>query len=261
MLLLKKTHLILFTGLLTLFLVVIALPATWIISGIQQAVPGLQAANINGSIWNGRAGASQWVFNGHVLPIGTLEWNLSVWSLFALNPCVTFATQASRQQSVDGELCYSLLSSSAQVNNLNITITMAQLSPFFNLDLQGSVEGSIEKATWNGQLGETNGRFLWQRASVHSGSQWIPLGDIQSQLSDDKDGGLSAQVTSVNVDQNKKPVTVDLTAAFTALSSNKPNMRVTGFINPGAQSRSLTPMLQFIGEPVSGGAFKIDINE
>jgi hypothetical protein len=261
MFLLKKRYWLTIALLLTVFLVLRTTPASWVIYGVQQAAPGFQVSNVTGSLWEGGAGYSQWVDRGKTLPLGELKWDLQGLSLLSLSPCVNFSTSAP-QQTITGAACYSLLGGSATLKDTDASLPIANISPYFNVDLEGNIDAYIEKAVWlkEQRLGDMLANFLWQRAALYNGNQWISLGDIQANANDDGQGGLVSQWSSVETGQ-KPPVLIDINANVTALSSNSPSFKVTGTINPGPDANGLQSMLQFIGEPLGDGGYRIDINE
>lgn len=270
MFLFKKRYWLTITLLLTAFLALRTFPATWVIYGIQKAVPGLQASGVSGSLWEGKADYTQWVDRGHTLPLGTLSWRLQGLSLLSLSPCINFST-LTNEQTVKGAACYSLLGGKAILNDVDIVLPVSRVAPFFSVDLSGNVDAYIQKATWHQQqLGETELNLLWQRASLFNGNQWLALGNIQGTAKDDGNGGLSSQWNHVeDVQQASPPLELDLDVSVTQLAAAKPRLKVQGSIAPNAEGsvansathNALNQMLQFIGEPVGDGSYRIDIQE
>lgn len=261
MFLLKKRVWLTATLLLTAFLVVKTFPATWVIYAVQKAAPGLQVSGVSGSLWEGRAQYSQWVSNGRSLPLGELSWRLQGLSLLSLSPCINFSTETNAQ-SIKGDACYSLLGAKAMISDVDIALPIARIAPFFNVDLDGSVDAYIQKASWyKQQLGQTELNVLWQQASLFNGSQWVALGNIQGRARDDNNGGLTSQWNHVPDNQQTPPVDVDLSASVSQLASAKPRLKVLGSVAPSRSSSALKQMLQFIGEPRGDGSYLIDIQE
>ncbi len=259
--LLKKRYWVIITLLLTLFLVLRAFPATWVIYGVQQAAPGLQVSGVSGSLWSGQADYSQWVDRGHTLPLGELKWSLQGLSLLTLNPCVNFSTQTN-QQAIKGQACYALIGGAAKIEEVDASVPVGKVAPFFSVDLDGNIDAYVKQAIWQDQqLGKTDINLLWQRASLYNGNQWIPLGDIQSRISDDGNGGVVSQWNNVESARKPSPVALNLNAGVTALASAKPVLKVTGTVTPGPRATALQQMLQFVGEPTGNGAYRIDVTE
>jgi len=266
MFLLKKRYWLTITLLLTTFLVAKNFPAAWVIYGVQKAAPGLQVSGVNGSLWEGQADYSQWVDRGHTLPLGKLKWRLNGLSILRLNPCLNFSTSISGQ-TLKGDVCYSLLSGKAVARDVDVNLPISRVAPYFSVDLNGEVDIYIQKATWHNQgLGETELSLLWQRASLFNGNQWLALGNIQGRAKDDANGGLSTQWNHVeDAQQAASPVELDVSVSITQLTQPKPVLNVSGFITPGASNSSsrsaLNQMLQFIGEPMGDGSYRINISE
>ena len=261
MFLLKKRYWLSFALLLTIFLVLRAIPASWVIYGVQQAVPGFQVSGVFGSPWRGGASYGQWLNRGQVFPLGKLEWRLQWVSLLKLNPCISFSTQTTGQ-TIKGDACYGLLSGTARLNDVDVSLPVAKISPYFNVDLEGDIDIYIKEATWHKDqsLGDTDINALWQRASLYNGNQWIALGDIQA-IANNDNGGLVAQLSSVQTAQKYPPVDLDLNANITQLTAAQPSFKVKGTVKLGPSASGLEPMLQFIGEPVGSQGYRIDINE
>ena len=258
---LKKRYWLLITLLLITVLSVRAFPATWVFYFVQQAAPGLQVSGVSGSLWRGQADISQWVNRGHTLPLGQLQWQLRGLSVLTLNPCLTFSALA-QNQSIKGEACYGLFSGAAEAKELDFNIPAERIGPFYSVNLQGVFEGYIPQLQWQGQgLGEADGSVLWQQAAFHSGYQWVALGDIQATGEDDGTGGLLSQINSVNDNTNTPPVTINIEAAVSQLTAPQPRLRVNGTMFPDAQANGLRQILQLVGEPITGGGYRIEINE
>jgi general secretion pathway protein N len=261
MFLFKKRFWIPLTLIITLALVVFTIPASWVVFMVQQAMPGFQVSGVSGSPWKGQAEYSQWMSRGQTLPLGELQWSLQGASLLSLSPCVNFSTKAD-QQSIQGHACYSILSGSAKLKDVDIQLPIARVSPFFNVDLSGGVDAFIKSAGWQNQkLVETNINLLWENASLFNGNQWVPLGDIQALAKDDGQGGLMSEWNNVNSGPALPPIELDVNVGLSRLHASVPSIAVDGFIKPGPDAVALEQMLQFIGEPRGDGSYQITINE
>lgn len=262
MFLLKKRYWLLIALLLTVFLVLRTAPASWVIYAIQQAAPGFKVSGVSGALWQGKAEYSEWADQGRTLPLGEINWKLQALSLLTLNPCVGFSSKA-LQQSITGTACYALFGGSVQLSQLDASLPIANISPYFSVDLEGLVDLHLDELIWTAeqQLGETKGQLLWQRASLYNGSQWIALGDIQAQLTDNGSGGLEAQWNSVETDGKPTPVKFDIKTEIANLTQQPPSIRVNGTIKPASSRSGLEAMLQFVGEQTNDGGYRVDINE
>lgn len=263
MFLLKKRYWLTITILLTVFLVLRNFPATWVLYAVQKAAPGLQVSGVSGSLWTGEAEYSQWVDRGHTVPLGKLQWRLKGLSLLSLSPCVNFSALA-QSQAIKGNACYSVLSAKAIAEEIDINLPVARVAPYFSVDLDGTIDAYIQKATWQDQkLGETELNFLWQRAALFNGSIWVPLGSIQGRAQDDGSGGLNSQLNHVEDAQQRTavPLKLNIDASLTQLAAAQPKINVSGNMTPGPGNSVLKQMLQFIGEPLGDGSYRIDIRE
>ena len=267
MFLLKKRYWVFIALLFTALLVLRTVPATWVVYGVQQAVPGFQVSGVSGSLWSGSATFSQWVDRGHTLSLGQLDWTLQPWSLLLLTPCIVFSTEipqpSSVQQSIKGMACYSLLGGEAILKNVDITLPIAKISPYFNMNLEGQIDAHVKQAALKQDrtLGTTSGHLSWQRAALYNGSQWVSLGHIQGQFRDDQ-GGLSSQWAEAEQSSNiAAPIEIDLDVVVSNLAAAQPSINVKGFVKPSAESTAIIPMLRFIGEATNDGRYQIELNE
>lgn len=262
MFLLKKRYWLTATVLIAILLVIIKLPATWVIYAVQKAAPNLQVSDVSGTLWSGQAKYSQWFSNGHTLALGKLDWQIRGLSLLMLNPCVNFSSEASNQY-VKGLACVSLLSQELSAEKIDVSLPVAKVAPFFNVNLEGVLDGFVEEFVWkNNQLEKSDLSFLWQRASVFNGNQWIPLGDIQGRAKDDGQGSLTAVINHVETAQQiEPPVSLNLEASISELMAVRPKIRVQGTVAASAESGALRQMLQLVGEPLADGSYQIDIRE
>ena len=277
MFLLKKRYWIIVVVLLTTFLLVKKLPATWVVYGVQQALPGFQVSDVSGSLWSGKAMFSQWVGGGQTLPLGQLHWEVQALSVLTLNPCVAFSAETS-QQLIKGHACYALFSGITTLRETTVTLPIALVSPYFNIDLEGQVDAYIKEATLhqNKTLGNTSGKVLWRRASLYTGSEWVFLGDIQA-LFHNEENHLVSQWSSVDAAQNatstktptftatstpsSKPVDIDLKLVVSNWAASQPKLKVNGFVKLGPKASGLQSMLRFIGELTDDGRYRIDLDE
>ncbi|MBX2808990.1 MAG: type II secretion system protein N [Cellvibrionaceae bacterium] len=258
--LLKKRYWLLLILLLTPVLVIERTPAQFAVAVVQRLLPNFAVAGISGRLWRGTIASAHWSYRGHSFPLGAVQWRLQGASLVRLSPCLQFSS-AHAAQVIKGKACYSLLSGRLSVSDLDAAIPVASVTPLLQVDIGGHIDAYIDSAVWEGQqLSAVDASVLWNKAAMHNGSEWIPLGDLQASVSSEPDGQFVSRWRNVSSGQ-PSPVALQLTVVVTELTAPQPRFKVTGSIQPGPQARALQPMLQFIGERTAAGAYRIAIDE
>ena len=259
MCLLKKRYWFVITVLLTLFFITRLLPAQWLIYTAQQSVRGLQVSGVVGTFWDGEASYAQWAQSGHRLPLGQLRWRVNALSLLSLNPCVSFSSHAGSQE-LKGEVCYSLLDKRLSASEIDSTLPMANIAPFFNVDLSGTVTAFVKRIEVGAEgFNKVDANMLWEQASIYTGTQWLAAGNIQAKLSSEA-GNLHSQWQHVETN-SATPLEINITAILIDVLSSKPVIKVNGLIKPGSDKAGFEPILQFIGNKNNDGSYRIMITD
>lgn len=259
MLLLKKRSWLIIALSLTMIFILRLFPAHWFVYTVQQFAPNFQADGIAGTVWQGKASYAQWSERGHALPLGELHWQINIASLFILTPCIDFTSHAGSQK-VKGEACYSILSNNINIEELDISLPIANAASFFGVDLSGNVTAFIKSIEINKKgFANVNANLLWEQASIYNGNEWLAVGNVQAKLSD-SDGNLTSKWQHIS-DNNPNPVELDLTAKLINVWAKKPTVQVNGLIKPLSRNSGFEPMLRFIGSSVGDGSYRIDFTE
>lgn len=257
-LLLKKRVWVTFILVLSIILIFRAVPAGWLVFGVQQAIPGFKVQGVSGTLWQGEISNSVLQERGGSFPLGRINWSLSPWHLFTLTPCVDLSMRASPQV-INGKACYGL-GGSVKLSDVTLNLPLANISPMLEVDIRGNIDGQITDLLWNGQSFEqADVRLLWREAQLNNGSQWVPLGDLQARSNATEEGQLNTRWSSITGDA--PPVlAVQLTTLLSDLAAEA-KVKVEGTVGLTAQTRSLRPMLQFIGDEISSDVFRVNMNE
>lgn len=258
--LLKKRYWLIFAIVLTFFFIARIFPASWLIFSVQKMAPGFQSSGVSGTLWQGKADYVQWAERGHVLPLGELQWQLSVFSLLILNPCVQFSTDLEAQH-LKANVCYSLLGKVTSGDEIDIALPVANIAPFFGVDLGGNINAFVKSIELRqDKLANVDANLLWERASAYTGSEWLSLGNIQSRFSDDN-GGLSSEWRHIEDGTTASPLEMNVRVDIVDALAKTPIIKVKGFMKPGSRDSGLNSMLQFIGNKNNDGSYRIDFTE
>lgn len=261
MLFLKKRVWLTLVLFLTLILIFRAIPAGWLVFFIQQSTPGLKVQGVSGTLWQGEIANSMLQERGGALPLGNINWSLSPLSLFTLNPCANLTARADAQN-ISGKACYGLFSGKVALEDVSLSLPLANISPLLEVDIRGNIDGQITKLLWNGEIfNDADARLLWRGAQINNGSQWIALGNITARSNATEEGNLSARWATAPTDgDGPQLLNVQLTTLLSDLATQG-KVKVDGTIGLTNQTRVLRPMLQFIGDEVSSNTFRVNMNE
>lgn len=258
-LLFKKRVWLTLVLLLSIILIFRAVPAGWLVFAIQQAVPGFKVQGVSGTLWQGEIANSVVEERGGSFPLGRVNWSLSPWRLLTLNPCVDITLRAA-PQNINGKACYGLLSGKVSLSDMTLNLPLANISPLLEVDIRGNIDGQITNLQWDGQgFEQADARLLWRGGQINNGSQWIPLGDIQARSSATDEGHLNARWSSINAD-SAPLLTIQLTTLLSDFATQA-RVKVDGTVGITPQTRSLRPMLQFVGDEISTNMFRVSMNE
>jgi general secretion pathway protein N len=112
-------------------------------------------------------------------------------------------------QQFDGDVCIAGLNSFF-VKNVTAIFPATLLKPMLPLAIDGQVSLAIQQASIaNAKLASVQARAGWMGARVHNGTNWMSLGGLSADVTDDGKGGLTAHVVDVG-----SPFHVDLVASL-----------------------------------------------
>lgn len=166
------------------------LPVRWVLPWIRPQLHGLSLQQLQGSLWDGRAGQ---VLTPAGRPLGQLQWKLSRRALFG---------QVQMQLNLHGALLdfsgemQGLADHRVEWHRVSVRAELAALLPPANLplgqphgELQLTVEHALLQGGWPLQL---QAQVQWQHAVMHTRSADVALGDLHGQAQA-REGVIQAQ--------------------------------------------------------------------
>lgn len=155
------------------------LPVGWALPWIEPQLHGLRLQQLQGSLWDGRAGQVL-TADGH--PLGQLQWKLSRWALLG-RPQVRLDFHGP-QLEFSGEM-QRLPEQRVEWRGVNLDAELAAWPVHASLplgqprgELQLTVENAILQGGWPLQL---QAQMQWRRAVMHTRNGDVALGNLQGQ--------------------------------------------------------------------------------
>ncbi len=232
-----------------LYLVISRVPAAYGVAALHSAMPNLWLTGVSGTIWSGKAQASQIDIEEFSIPLGQVEWELNAFSLIYLRPCLTFnASQPG--QTVSGNLCQQV-GGNSYVRDVSVEGSMGLINPLLPVEVQGRgslqvVRGVFDKA----DVKKLEAQLSWQGARFLAIDQWLGLGSFAAKLTENGEGGVRAEVFDLD-----GPIKLNGVANWHAANGWTVDATVTP--KPGATPPQIIEGLQIIGEEVSAGTYRL----
>lgn len=243
---LRRSAWILIPLLVFLFFVVRAVPAQW---GIAAAGLPVQMEGISGTIWRGRVANVVVPYPGGHYPLGKLEWELSPWSLLRLSPCVHFRTEL-ESQTTSGTACSSL-SRRLTLKETRLTLPASIVELWAPVRVRGQVDAYIASMTVVGeQVRDLLGNGSWTNAEFHNSHNWVSLGTIAFDLSENGEGGIAARMFDI-----EGPLDLDLNSSVQLSGAYDIRGRIG--LRPQAPME-IGQLLRIVGEEVQRDQFRIE---
>ena len=224
------------------------LPATQLYNVAKEQMPGLQLAQIKGSVWDGSA--QQITVNA--LQVGPIYWQFKPLSLlfgqFEVDLTISDAklkATGSAGRSLSGEFYLSNLKGESSVGTITTLIPNLPVTP------AGSIIFDLEEVGFNGQrLSSATGNIDWQRASITQPVD-IQIGNITLHLNSD-DEGVHGKISD-------KGATVGINAQLELQMNGQ--YQIKGKIQPKPNTPAdLTNALNILGRPDPTGAIPINLS-
>lgn len=229
-----------------LVLVVRATPAQW---GLAVAGLPVQMDGISGTIWNGSVANVVVPYPGGSYSLGSLDWQLDPWSLLSLSPCAQFNTQLASQTSA-GKVCAGL-GGTVVLENAQLSLPAAAAEIWAPVRVRGQVGAQIQHLTFaDQQIKELTGSGSWTGANYHNSHNWVNLGTIAFDLSDDGEGGLAAKVFDI-----EGPLQLDMNSQFSLAGAYA--IRGNVVLRPNAP-QDIAQLLTIVAEETRRGEFKFE---
>lgn len=143
--------------------------------------PSVSIEGLSGTLWRGHAARSVIQWQGQLLALGELNWQVNAWSLFTFKPEVTFESQWGAQS-----LAGSLRMTGAdefRLNDVNVSVPVdfvRKLLPFY---IGGRFAAVLPELQWQGgTVGRAEGRIDWSGAVWKSAAGDVALGNYRLDL-------------------------------------------------------------------------------
>ncbi|MGH8157955.1 MAG: type II secretion system protein N [Rhodanobacter sp.] len=221
------------------------LPVRWALPWIEPQLHGLRLQQLQGSLWDGRAGQVL-AADGH--PLGRLQWTLSRRAL--LGQAQARLDFHGPQLDFSGEM-QPLPEQRVEWRGVNLQAELAAWLPHANLPLgqprgevQLTVEHAILQGGWPLQL---QAQARWQHAVMHTRNGEVALGDLQGQAQA-QNGVIQAQWQ----DDGHGPLQVDGQLQLSPLG-----WRLDATLRARQTDPSLRHWLAGLGQPDANGKIHI----
>ena len=171
----KKIALII---LLTVFMVGILIPSTWLMNTLTSYYPMLSFKEAERSWWNGRVNGVSMVIRGYRVFMGNVNWQYEWLSMFSGMPCAQFYSYDVLIQT-EGRLCYHPSSDNVIVRELDILVSAEEISAVSGVEIIGNFDGYVDEVVvTNNNILAVKGNIVWKDAHWHNGEKWLSLGEI-----------------------------------------------------------------------------------
>lgn len=237
---------VLLPALIWLALVVRATPAQW---GIWVAGLPVQMDGVTGTIWSGKVANVVVPYPGGSYSLGALNWQLDPWSLLTLSPCAQFSTELANQTS-SGSVCGGL-GGTVVLEDAQLSMPAAAAEIWAPVRVRGQVDAQIQSLTFaDNQIRELKGSGSWSNADYHNSQNWVKLGTIAFDLSEDGQGGMAAKVFDI-----EGPLQLDLDSQFSLAGAYA--IRGNIVLRPNAP-QEIAQLLMIVAEQTQRGEFNIE---
>ena len=187
-----------------LYVVLSNLPAVWGAYVLTRS-GDIAMSGVSGTLWSGRASLASVKIRGVDHSLGQLTWDLHALSFFTLSPCATITTHMDNQE-FDGVVCVKG-KNAVSIKDATLSFPAALVQPLLPLAINGQFSVAIERLdVGNLQLLGLRGKATWADGKIYNGANWMNLGGLGAELTDDGKKGLSARIFDVN-----SPLRLDLT--------------------------------------------------
>ncbi len=165
---------------------------------LALVVPGedLMLEGLEGTLWQGRAARALVKTPGGYLHLGTLDWQLSPWSLLTLAPRVSVTTRWGRQQ-LEGVVVYHD-AQRIRLSDVDASLPAVLVREFIPLELTGDLSLLAERLELREGLPyAAQGRLVWRGGGWVSPEGARPLGDYALDVLQPAGEALVAEVTTL----------------------------------------------------------------
>ncbi len=253
----------LFLLLTFIVIVIVKMPASFVLSHAAKQSNMFYLDTIQGSLWQGSAENVQVKLpagilgrRATVLQLGSVNWSLSFWQLLMANAAIQLQTKHVNQ-SLETTMDISLLSESVKVGETWFKIDLSFATTFYPVPAKIKGEAEVNLQSLFLELADNRpimsnlvGQVLVSQLEIAVTAP-VELGDFGVNISSDDEGVITALLSDVNatVGVSGKGTFDQATKAYTA----------NGEVTPTAKTNNMvTQALRFIATPQSNGSFVIN---
>ena len=187
----------LITGILALtLLLIINIPAGFVVNAIKDQIPQLKIQNVSGTLWQGSAQQitvkSKYIFKN-------VEWSICIAHLLLAEACVELETMYNKNP-LSGQFSLDL-NKVIHAKDFNTTISAHALSQFITLpmgEIAGDISLNLTSLDWDlVGIPSVNGIIEWNKASITI-AETTQLGDITITLAESEDNPINAEISNQN---------------------------------------------------------------
>lgn len=161
-------------GIVFALLLVQQVPASWGAKVLTSGT-GLGLSGLSGSAFKGRAAVASLNIHGREYPLGALTWDINVWSLITLNPCIHLTTALTGQSFV-GDVCAGL-GNRMQLKNADLALPLSVVKERLPLQVDGNLSASIVSLDMvKGRVTNVDASLRWGNARAFNGAAWVDIG-------------------------------------------------------------------------------------
>ncbi len=187
-----------------------AVPPSWGAYLLTRGT-GLAMSGLTGNFWHGRAALASINVDDRAHPMGWLDWEFKLLSVFTLKPCVHLKS-ALQAQEFEGDVCVG--GGLLRVQNADLSMPASLVQNRLPIPVDGELMAQIQQLDLRGNvLLKLDGKLKWVSAQVNNGASWMDLGNYGADLSDNGYNGVKAHVYQLG-----GPVDVNLNLELTAPS-------------------------------------------
>lgn len=187
----KNNGLILFGVILFLIFALTRVPAEWG-AWLMTRQPGLAMSGVSGSMWKGQASLASLTLEGQTITLGKVQWDLQLLSLITLSPCVQVSASG-QVQTFNGVVCTTR--GGVIVKDADASFPVSLVQAKIPVPVRGDLSVHLTEMRLRGNiLLKLAGNLNWSNAQASNQVQWIPIGSIAAEFTDNGKNGVRAKV-------------------------------------------------------------------
>jgi general secretion pathway protein N len=187
----KSNRLIILGVILFLLFTLARVPADWGAWLITRQ-PGLALSGVSGSLWKGQASLASLTIENQTITLGKLQWDLQFLSLLTLSPCVKVIASG-QAQTFNGTVCSAR--GGVIIKDADASLPVSLVQAKIPVPVRGDLSIHFSELRLRGNiLLKLAGNLNWSNAQASNQVQWIPLGSIAAEFTDNGKNGVRAKI-------------------------------------------------------------------